>query len=922
MHADPRLVIDAREVAHRFGDIHALADITLAIGVGSTTAIVGPDGVGKSTLLGLIAGVRRLQTGELTVLDGSMRSGAHRDRVAARIAYMPQGLGRNLYPTLSVTENIDFIGRLFGLTADERRARIARLLKATGLDPFPDRPAAKLSGGMRQKLSLCAALIHEPDLLILDEPTTGIDPLSRRQFWTLIDALKSERPAMTVLVSSAYMEEAERFERLIVMDRGRILADGTLGDILVRAGTASLEAAYVALQAEASGGLPPSPLAIRPRVERDGPPAIEARDLTKRFGDFTAVDRVSFRIPRGEIFGFLGSNGCGKTTTMKMLTGLLPASEGRAELLGSPIEAHDLSTRLRIGYMSQSFSLYEELSVRANLELHARLFRIPTEEMSGRIASALARFELAPVADARPASLPLGMRQRLQLAAACLHEPEVLILDEPTSGVDPVARDLFWRYLVDMSRDDGVTIFLSTHYMSEAERCDRISLMHAGRVLAVGTPAELIAAEGASTLDEAFVSCIEADAAARPGQLPSSIVDTAPAVAAPAVGADRPAAAPSPLAASTARVVAFAWREWIELRRDRVRLAFAFLGPLILLFTFGYGITFDVRNQAFAVLDRDHSADSRRFVERLASSRYFSSRPPITSEQEIDRRLARGGLRLVLSIPPGFAADLNTGRRPEIGFFIDGANPHQAETVRGYIDAIVTGYAIDLLDQSRDMALKALPARIEPRYRYNQSFESVFAILPGSIMLIMALIPPMLAALAVVREREIGSISNLQVSPATVSEFLMGKQLPYILVSFVSLVTLVVAGILHFGLTIKGSAPALVIAGLLYAFAMTGLGLLVSSFTRTQVAALVATAVICSVPAISFSGFLHPAETLEGPARIIGRLFPGQWFHNVNLGVFAKGQPFAAFTTEYLVLLAFGLTFIWIARSILDKQEG
>ncbi len=281
-----------------------------------------------------------------------------RAQLAARIAYMPQGLGRNLYPTLSVAENIDFIGRLFGLERGERGLRMSRLLRATGLDPFPDRPAAKLSGGMRQKLSLCAALIHQPDLLILDEPTTGIDPLSRRQFWNLIGSLRAERPGMTVIVSTACMEEAERFERLIAIDRGRILADGSVADILARSGTSSLEAAYVTLRHRDGNHKRPDAFVMPRRVHHDGPPAIEAHDLTKRFGDFVAVDRVSFSIARGEIFGFLGSNGCGKTTTMKMLTGLLPASDGRAELLGSAIEAHDLSTRLRIGYMSQSLSLY------------------------------------------------------------------------------------------------------------------------------------------------------------------------------------------------------------------------------------------------------------------------------------------------------------------------------------------------------------------------------------------------------------------------------------------------------------------------------------------------------------------------------------------------------------------------------------
>lgn len=535
MSADTELAILVDSVHHRYGDTVALDGVSLSIGSGSTAAFIGPDGVGKSSLLGLIAGVKRIQSGTVTALSGNMASSSHRGIVAPRIAYMPQGLGRNLYPTLSVVENIDFFGRLYGQSESERRTRIARLLTATGLDPFPDRPAGKLSGGMKQKLGLCCALIHDPDLLILDEPTTGVDPLSRRQFWELIERIRAERSGMTLLVATAYMEEAARFDHIVAIDEGKVIASGEMAGLLDQTATRTLEEAYVALQRPERRG-DQAVLIIPPLRESDGPPAIVAEALTMRFGDFTAVDHVSFRIRRGEIFGFLGSNGCGKSTTMKMLTGLLPASEGRAELLGKPINAGDIATRMRIGYMSQAFSLYEEISVRANLELHGRLFRIPPDELKPRVAAALTRFDLDGVADALPASLPLGIRQRLQLAAACLHRPEILILDEPTSGVDPAARDRFWRLLVEMSRRDGVTIFISTHFMNEAERCDRVSLMHAGRVLSVGSPEELRVARGAATLEDAFVAYLE-EASASPA---SHVIKEAPSLAAEAKPIDAP----------------------------------------------------------------------------------------------------------------------------------------------------------------------------------------------------------------------------------------------------------------------------------------------------------------------------------------------------------------------------------------------
>ncbi|MGQ9368349.1 ribosome-associated ATPase/putative transporter RbbA [Azospirillum sp. ST 5-10] len=904
-------------VSHRYGRITALDGVTLALPAGAALAVVGPDGVGKSTLLGLMAGVRRVQAGTVRVLDGDMASARHRDRVAPRIAYMPQGLGRNLYPTLSVTENVDFFARLYGQPAAERRARIARLLDATGLAAFPDRPAGKLSGGMKQKLALCCALVHDPDLLVLDEPTTGVDPLSRRRFWQLIDTIRGERPGMTVVVATAYMEEAERFERLVAVDAGRILAAGTTAEVLAATGAATLEAAFAALQ-DPAGAAAAGPPVLPPRRPAAGPPAIVAEGLTRRFGAFTAVDRVSFRIERGEIFGFLGSNGCGKTTTMKMLTGLLPASEGRAELLGRPVAAGDLATRLRVGYVSQSFSLYEELSVRANLDLHARLYRVPAPQVAARTAEALERFGLASVADARPAALPLGMRQRLQLAAACLHRPEVLILDEPTSGVDPAARDMFWRHLGALSRQDGVTIFVSTHFMNEAERCDRISLMHAGRTLAVGTPAEIRAGAGAATLEDAFVAHLRDATGEAPA--PTAVTAAVPATDGPAAGG--PAIGRTGLGASLGRLLAFAHREALEILRDPVRVAFALLSPLLLLVTFGYGISFDVEDLPFAVFDRDRSPESRQFVESFAGSRYFDQRAPAATEAEVDRRLRSGELRLVIAIPPGFGRDLLRGHRPEVGILLDGAMPFRAETTRGYVDGIVLSYLQDLSRRTTGEETALTPVRVEPRYRYNQDFRSAVAITPGVIMVLLIMIPPMLTALGVVREREIGSIANLQSSPATVGEFLVGKQMPYLAIGFLSFLSLTgLAGVL-FGVTVTGSFAALALGAALYVFAGTAFGLLVSTLVRTQVAAILVTAILCTVPAVNFSGFLYPAATLEGAGRVIGRGFPALWFQDVALGAFAKARPFADLSLDFLVLAAFGLVFLAAASRLLKKQEA
>ncbi|HLP68205.1 MAG TPA: ATP-binding cassette domain-containing protein, partial [Rhizobium sp.] len=431
--------VELRGVSHRYGRVVALDGIELTVAAGSKMAIVGPDGVGKSTLLGLVAGAKRIQTGSVHSLGSDMAGQGSRAGVLPRIAYMPQGLGRNLYPSLSVIENVDFFARLFGHGEAERRRRIAELLKATGLDPFGDRLMGKLSGGMKQKLGLCCALVHDPDLLLLDEPTTGVDPLSRQQFWDLVESIRRARPRLTILTATSDIDEATRFDRVAMLNDGRILADGTPPELLARTGTDTLERAFVSLlngngqaTASANGAVAPK----RPVAGEDI--AIEAKGLTRRFGTFTAVDHVSFRIPRGEIFGFLGSNGCGKSTTMKMLTGLLPATEGEAFLFGEPVDASDIPARRRVGYMSQGFSLYGELTVLQNLRLHAAIFDFKGEAATARVAELSERFGLQEYHDTVSERLPLGVRQRLQLAVALLHRPEVLILDEPTSGVDPI----------------------------------------------------------------------------------------------------------------------------------------------------------------------------------------------------------------------------------------------------------------------------------------------------------------------------------------------------------------------------------------------------------------------------------------------------------------------------------------------------
>ncbi|MCY1666999.1 ribosome-associated ATPase/putative transporter RbbA [Rhizobium sp. SL86] len=921
--AEPRPnVVTLAGVSLRYGKTQALRDVTLDIPAGCMVGLIGPDGVGKSSLLSLVAGVHVMQSGKVQVLGGDIASRRHRDLICPRIAYMPQGLGKNLYPTLSVTENVDFFARLFGQDRDERKRRIDDLLRRTGLSPFPDRPAGKLSGGMKQKLGLCCALVHDPDLLILDEPTTGVDPLSRRQFWELIDHIRSDRPAMSVIVATAYMEEAERFDWLVAMDGGRVLATGSPAELLAKTQTKNLDAAFVALLPEEKRQGHET-LVIPPRVEADGQDeiAIEAENLTMRFGDFTAVDTVSFRIRKGEIFGFLGSNGCGKTTTMKMLTGLLAATEGTARLFGNPVDPKDMDVRRKVGYMSQAFSLYSELTVRQNLDLHARLFRMEPDRIGPRIEEMLKRFDLTQVVDSLPDALPLGIRQRLSLAVAMIHGPDILILDEPTSGVDPVARDGFWQILADLSRKDNVTIFVSTHFMNEAELCDRISLMHAGKVLVSDTPKAIIEQRQAATLEEAFIAHLEeAIGQTATAAQPQAVVD-------PAAESEiaEPSATPAgrPPFFDIRRMLAYSQREALELKRDPIRATLAIIGSVILMFVIGYGINLDVDNLTYAVLDRDDTTVSRDYALQIAGSRYFIEKPPIRDYQDLDQRMRSGELSLAIEIPPGFGRDVARGQGPvEIAAWIDGAMPTRAETVRGYVQGIHSAWLTQKTRELKGDAATKGDFNLAIRYRYNPSIESLIAMVPAVIPLLLMMIPAMLTALSVVREKELGSILNFYATPVTRLEFLLGKQFPYIVLAILNYLMLVAFAVFVFRVPLTGSFLALTVAAVLYVLSSTAMGLLISSFIKSQIAAIFATALITLIPAVQYSGMIDPVSSLQGGGALIGQIYPTTYFVTIARGTFSKALDFGDLAGSFLPLLLAVPVLLGLGTILLKKQAS
>jgi ribosome-dependent ATPase len=724
------------------------------------------------------------------------------------------------------------------------------------------------------------------------------------------------RCGMSVLVATAYIEEAQRFDWLVAMDAGRILATGTPAQLEAKTGAHTVEDAFIALLPERQR-VGHRALQVPPRRIVDAEPVITARGLTRLFGDFTAVDHVSFTIERGEIFGFVGSNGCGKTTTMKMLTGLLPASEGEALLFGRPLDASDLGARRRVGYMSQSFSLYTELTVRQNLDLHARLFHLPAREGKARIAELIRRFGLADHIDQRAQDLPLGIRQRLSLAVAIVHEPEMLILDEPTSGVDPLARDRFWELLIDLSRNQGVTIFISTHFMNEAERCDRISLMDSGRVLATDTPLGLIAARGAATLDDAFISYLEEATGSR-GVAMMAEPAAATQETAGARSAERPASDRTVF--SMQRLAACSIRETLELVRDPIRLGFALFGTTFLMLVFGFGISTDVNSLTFAVLDHDQSHESRAYLEELRGSSYFVEMTPLADYADLQKRLANGDIDAGLEIPPGFGRDIARGRPAWVAAWIDGARPFIAQTIRGYLEAMHQLYLSDPIVKTTQPA-PLPPASVEVRFKYNQDFQSVYSMVPAQLALELALFPAILMALAIVREKELGSITNLYVTPVTRLEFLLGKQVPYVGLAMVNFALMFTLALLVFQVPLKGSFLTLLIGTLIYVTTTTAYGMLISGFARTQIAALFGTAILTVLPATMFAGMMVPVSSLSGMARIMGRLFPMSYFLPVSVGTFTKGLGFSDLATNLAALAIFIPALTMLSLLLLRKQE-
>ena len=483
-----------------------------------------------------------------------------------------------------------------------------------------------------------------------------------------------------------------------------------------------------------------------------------------------------------------------------------------------------------------------------------------------------------------------------------------------------MARDKFWELLVYLSRKEGVTIFVSTHFMNEAARCDRISLMDSGRVLATDTPAGLIKARGVATLEDAFISYLEEAIRGRASSASSPSMTELVIPAPPGLALTVFQRADTRQAFSLRRLFAYTIRETLELLRDPIRLGFALFGTAFLMLVLGFGVSTDVNNLSFAVLDRDQSHESRAYLEELRGSTYFVEKAPLTNYDDLEKRLKNGDIRAAIEIPPGFGRDIERGRPAWVGAWIDGAMPYRAATIRGYLQAMNELYLTDPAVKTTVPA-PAAPANIEIRYKYNQDFESVYAMVPNSISMLLALFPAILMALAIVREKELGSITNLYVTPVTRIEFLWGKQLPYIGLAVINFAVMFLMALFVFQVPLKGSFLALLVGVLIYVTTTTAYGMLISAFTRTQIAALFGTAILTFLPASQFSGTMVPVSSLSGIAQIMGRAFPMTYFVPISVGTFTKGLGFHDLTPSLTELAVFIPALTVLSLLLLRRQE-
>jgi ABC-2 type transport system permease protein len=844
----------------------------------------------------------------------------------------------------------------------------------TALGPFTRRLAGRLSGGMKQKLGLACTLVRAPELLLLDEPTVGVDPLSRRELWEIIRRL-IESEGLAVLVSTSYLDEAERCDHAVVLHQGKALAQGTPASVreladgrtllisppegqparvlqgrllnepevvdavpeagqvrVVRAQASDqlpgavpvpprFEDGFMVLLRQAAGERPASePAALpdqaghsNPRAD-DGEVVVEVHDLVKRFGRFTAVNHVSFEVRRGEMFGLLGPNGAGKTTTFRMLCGLLPATAGTLQVAGVDLGSARASARARIGYVAQKFSLYGQLSVAENLDFFASAYGLEGRRKRERIAWALRQFELEELARLPSGQLPGGYKQRLAMAAALLHDPEILFLDEPTSGADPLARREFWQRITTLA-ETGVTVIVTTHFMEEAEYCDHIAIMDAGRVLAQGTPAEVRShAHSESgrtpTMEDAFIAVV-ADAREEP-QAP--VLDT-PAVA--GQPADTvPQVRHRRLTARARRIASIMRKEARQIFRDPSSVAIGVVLPVILILLFGYGLSLDVRNIPIAVVLEDPSPDAVALAAGFRLSPYFDARL-MTAMPHAEMMLLAREVDGIVRIRPDFARRLAEGDA-EVQVIVNGTDANYARIVQTYAQGAVGQWAARRAAAGQEVA--GGPVAVEVRLWFNEANESRYFLVPGLIVLVMTLIGAMLTALVMAREWERGTLEALFVTPIQAAEILLGKTVPYFLLGMIGLALCIFSARFLFHVPMRGSIAVLTGASMLYLLVALSIGLLISSASKSQFVASQVTMLVTFLPAVMLSGFLFDLRSMPLAVRAITYVMPARYYVALLQTVFLAGDVWGVIVPNAAVLAAMAAVLLLLSRGATRKR--
>jgi len=993
----------AEGVVRRFADaatrrqVEALSGVSFTVASGALTALVGPDGAGKTTLMRLAAGLLAPDGGRLEVLG--LDVAREPQAVQDRLGYMPQRFG--LYEDLSVQENLDLYADLHGVAPDERRARYARLLEMTDLARFTTRLAGQLSGGMKQKLGLACTLVRRPDLLLLDEPTVGVDPLSRRGLWEILEQLVRDE-GLSVLVSTSYLDEAERCEQVLLLREGRLLAQGTpeslrrvaegrtfmltpphgelpralqarllarpdavldavphagrVHVIVAGAPEAAARAAGVqpsalepvqarvedgfmvllrnaqaetAVEVQAAPTLPPAGPSTTTATTDDDRPVIEVKDLVRRFGDFTAVAQASFSVRRGEVFGLLGPNGAGKTTTFRMLCGLLPPSGGSLRVAGLDMRSAPGHARRQLGYVSQKFALYGNLTAAENLAFFAGAYGLPPTEAQQRVAEVAREFGLEGHLATPSAQLPGGYRQRLAMAAALLHRPGILFLDEPTSGADPLARREFWQRITALAQG-GTTVVVTTHFMEEAEYCDRLVIQDAGRVLALGTPSEIRQRAGAAAnMEQAFIAIVEE---ARRGSKEQADREAA-ATAQPSVPADSQAARqPSADARHRfwSRLRSLTRKETRQLLRDRANLAFGLVLPIALILLFGYGITLDVTDAPVAVVLEDASPQAREAVSGLQRTPWIHPVfVPTMAEAEaliVDRRVDG-----IVRVPSDFASALAAGRA-HVQLVVHGSDAATARVVQSYVQGALAQATIEDADAAgagpdRDPRADLAPnaprpghVQVESRLWFNVANTSTWYLVPGLLVLIMTLVGAFLTSLLVAREWERGTMEALLVTPARPLEILLSKMIPYFGVGMLGCSLCLVAAKWLFHLPFEGSIALIVLASMLYLVVALGMGLLISSVTKNQFLASQVALIASFLPAMMLSGFLFDLRNVPVVVRAIAQVLPATHFLELVKTLLLAGDVGSVVVRDLALLALYAVGFV-VAAGLATRKR-